>query len=121
MFIICSCLQAEVKGAHEASLLSLAWHPAGHLLATGAADTTTKFWCRARPGDPWRDRNQREQEEGAATESGERKCVGVPNSLRLIFPRSKGGLRVRENVWFTKMSAHFKVESPGVEVVGTGQ
>ena len=63
-------LQAEVRGAHEGSVWSFAWHPAGHVLATGAADATTKFWCRARPGDAWRDRGQREQEEGAASEAG---------------------------------------------------
>ena len=62
--------QAEVRGAHEGSVWSFAWHPAGHVLATGAADATTKFWCRARPGDAWRDRGQREQEEGAASEAG---------------------------------------------------
>ena len=45
-------LQAEVAGAHDASVLGLAWHPAGHLLASGSADTTTKFWARARPGRP---------------------------------------------------------------------
>lgn len=51
-------------------MLSMAWHPAGHLLATGGADTMTKFWCRARPGDPWTDRARAEQEQGATTESG---------------------------------------------------
>lgn len=38
--------QAEVRGAHEASIWTAAWHPAGHLLATGAADFAVKFWCR---------------------------------------------------------------------------
>lgn len=61
-----------MRGAHEGSVWTFAWHPAGHVLATGAADAATKFWCRARPGDAWRDRNQREQEEGAASEAGAR-------------------------------------------------
>jgi polyadenylation factor subunit 2 len=39
-------LQAEVRGAHEASIWAAAWHPAGHLLATGSADYAIKFWCR---------------------------------------------------------------------------
>ncbi|KAL3135617.1 hypothetical protein ABBQ38_006098 [Trebouxia sp. C0009 RCD-2024] len=60
--------QAEKRGAHDSVIWTLAWHPAGHLLATGSGDTCTKFWGRARPGDPWRDREQREQEENAATE-----------------------------------------------------
>ena len=38
--------QAEVRGAHEASIWAAAWHPAGHLLATGSGDFATKFWCR---------------------------------------------------------------------------
>jgi hypothetical protein len=38
--------QAEVRGAHEASVWAAAWHPTGHLLATGAADYAVKFWCR---------------------------------------------------------------------------
>jgi WD40 repeat protein len=38
--------QAEVPGAHDAAIWSLAWHPLGHLLATGSGDFVTKFWCR---------------------------------------------------------------------------
>jgi len=38
--------QAEIKGGHEGSILSLAWHPAGHILVSGSLDNTTKFWCR---------------------------------------------------------------------------
>lgn len=69
-------VQAEKRGAHDSVIWTLAWHPAGHLLATGSGDTCTKFWGRARPGDPWRDREQREQEENAATE-------GVENPMTL--------------------------------------
>lgn len=64
-------MQAEMRGAHDSVIWTLAWHPAGHMLATGSGDTCTKFWGRARPGDPWRDREQREQEENAATEGDE--------------------------------------------------
>ena len=39
----CMYLQAEIKGAHEFAMLSLAWHPAGHLLASGGQ-------VRAAPG-----------------------------------------------------------------------
>lgn len=39
------------EGAHEASISSLAWHPLGHLLATGSNDYTTRFWQRGRPGE----------------------------------------------------------------------
>ena len=37
--------------AHESAVWSLAWHPLGHLLASGSNDHAIKFWCRSRPGD----------------------------------------------------------------------
>ena len=37
--------------AHESAVWSLAWHPLGHLLASGSNDHSIKFWCRSRPGD----------------------------------------------------------------------
>ena len=46
-------LLTKVPAAHEGSIWTFALNPAGHLLTTGAADTTTKFWCRARPSDPF--------------------------------------------------------------------
>lgn len=39
------------EGAHEGSISSVAWHPLGHLLATGSSDFTTRFWERGRPGE----------------------------------------------------------------------
>lgn len=43
----------KVPAAHEGSIWTFAWNPAGHLLTTGAADACTKFWCRSRPSDPF--------------------------------------------------------------------
>lgn len=63
--------QAEVRGAHEGSVWAAAWHPSGHLLTTGAADFAVKFWCRARPGDPFMDEQQEEQRELAAAARAE--------------------------------------------------
>ncbi len=40
-----------MRGAHEGSITAMAWHPAGHMLATGSNDQMLRFWCRARPGD----------------------------------------------------------------------
>ena len=37
--------------AHESAVWCLAWHPLGHLLASGSNDHSIKFWCRSRPGD----------------------------------------------------------------------
>ena len=36
--------------AHEGMVLSLDWHPLGHILASGSNDHTAKFWTRNRPG-----------------------------------------------------------------------
>ncbi|BDA50841.1 pre-mRNA 3' end processing protein WDR33 [Coccomyxa sp. Obi] len=83
--------QAAVQGAHDGQVLSMAWHPAGHLLATGGGDTTTKFWCRARPGDPWVDRARAEQEQGATTESGDsRGMAGSASAASDVIPGIPG-------------------------------
>eukprot|EP00879_Flechtneria_rotunda_P030355 GHRR01032980.1.p1 GENE.GHRR01032980.1~~GHRR01032980.1.p1 ORF type:complete len:235 (-),score=54.88 GHRR01032980.1:35-739(-) len=57
---------AKVEGAHEGSLLGLAFHPLFALYTVGAIEACTKFWVRPRPGDPWRDAVQREQEEASS-------------------------------------------------------
>jgi hypothetical protein len=36
-------------------------------LLPGSKDAMTKFWVRPRPGDPWRDTLQKEQEEATST------------------------------------------------------
>ena len=79
-----TCLQAEVRGAHEGMIYCLGWHPAGHVIATGSGDCSTKFWCRARPGDPWKDSLQRDQEQhaGSVGEAGV-KQHGVRAALKL--------------------------------------
>ena len=48
---------------------SLAWNPMGHMLATGGGDHCVRFWCRARPGDAWRDKTRSDQE--SAGQAGE--------------------------------------------------
>lgn len=37
--------------AHDGNVWGVAWHPLGHLLASGSNDHTTRFWQRARPED----------------------------------------------------------------------
>jgi polyadenylation factor subunit 2 len=37
--------------AHDSNVWSVAWHPLGHILASGSNDHTTRFWERARPED----------------------------------------------------------------------
>ncbi|KAJ2034344.1 WD repeat-containing protein 33 [Coemansia sp. S3946] len=44
-------MKGEVEGAHTSQIWSLAWHPMGHVLASGSNDHTTKFWCRPRPAE----------------------------------------------------------------------
>ncbi|KER28966.1 hypothetical protein T265_04343 [Opisthorchis viverrini] len=53
-----------VENAHESMIWSLAWHPLGHILVSGANDFATKFWTRNRPGDMLK-----ETASSAATES----------------------------------------------------
>ncbi|KAJ1820058.1 WD repeat-containing protein 33 [Coemansia sp. RSA 2675] len=46
-----TAIRGEVQGAHASQIWSLAWHPMGHVLASGSNDHTTKFWCRPRPAE----------------------------------------------------------------------
>lgn len=39
-----------ISDAHRQSIDLIAWHPAGHLLATASHDSMLKFWCREPPG-----------------------------------------------------------------------
>ena len=71
------CVQAEVRNAHDGQIWTLAFHPVGHLLATGGVDGQTRFWCRARPGDAWLDRAPRDLSADVHAELGERPPVGV--------------------------------------------
>lgn len=41
----------EVNVGQDQAVWSAAFHPLGHLLATGSQDHTTKFWSRNRPGE----------------------------------------------------------------------
>lgn len=45
---------AEDRAAHDAPISQVAWHPAGHVLATGSRDAMYKLWTRPRPGEPFR-------------------------------------------------------------------
>ncbi|KAK9814492.1 hypothetical protein WJX72_006740 [[Myrmecia] bisecta] len=78
--------QAEVRGAHEASVWCAAWHPAGHVVTTASADGYTKFWCRARPGDAWRDRERQDQETSAITRGGDGARALPPLNNAAVIP-----------------------------------
>lgn len=73
--------QAEVRRAHEGAVWTAAWHPVGHLLMTGSSDATTKFWCRARPGDPFMEQQEAEQAELAALAENEAPVRALAPSL----------------------------------------
>jgi polyadenylation factor subunit 2 len=46
-----------MESAHDnGAVWSLAWHPLGHILASGSNDFSTRFWTRHRPGDVMRER-----------------------------------------------------------------
>ena len=72
--------QETVPAAHDGSIWALAWHPAGHMLTSGAADATTKFWCRSRPGDPFFEQQKTSQAEskGIGTSEPARAMPSVP-------------------------------------------
>ena len=78
--------QSEVRAAHEGSVWTTAWHPHGHLLATGASDAATKFWCRTRPGDPFMEQQEVEQAELAALVEGETAPVRAPQPTLFAPP-----------------------------------
>ncbi|OQR88099.1 WD40 repeat-containing protein [Achlya hypogyna] len=42
---------ATIAHAHDNAVWDIQWHPAGHVVATGSNDHSTKFWSRNRPGD----------------------------------------------------------------------
>lgn len=39
-----------IEFGHEGQIWAMAFHPLGHLLATGSSDHTTRWWARGRPG-----------------------------------------------------------------------
>ena len=43
------------ENAHTGAVFTLAWHPLGHLLASGSNDHSVRFWTRNRPGDAMND------------------------------------------------------------------
>lgn len=70
--------QAEIESAHESAVWTMDWHPLGHILCTGSTDNTTKFWCRPRPGDTWKDRNKlAKQDMGPSTIEEAREMGGL--------------------------------------------
>ncbi len=99
-------MQAEKRGAHDSVIWTLAWHPAGHMLATGSGDTCTKFWGRARPGDPWRDREQREQEENAATEGSSHPGLMVQEQEWTVWSACKSFAHVKHDKAADGTTAH---------------
>eukprot|EP00397_Hematodinium_sp_SG-2012_P030477 GEMP01032283.1.p1 GENE.GEMP01032283.1~~GEMP01032283.1.p1 ORF type:complete len:556 (+),score=122.18 GEMP01032283.1:281-1948(+) len=40
-----------IPHAHDATIWAIAWHPFGHLVASGSHDNCCRFWSRCRPGD----------------------------------------------------------------------
>jgi WD40 repeat protein len=78
-----SAVQAEVVGAHEGSINAMAWHPLGHVLATGSNDLMTRFWSRA------------QAEEGREPGAGRQEREAVPEGEGILaaIPRAAAHLR----------------------------
>ncbi|KAK0530276.1 pre-mRNA cleavage and polyadenylation factor (CPF) complex subunit [Tilletia horrida] len=54
------------ENAHDAGIWTMSWNPIGHILVTGSADFSTKFWSRARPGGGDGKANEEREEGGLA-------------------------------------------------------
>ena len=61
-------VQAEVSGAHEGGLSTMAWHPLGHMLATGSNDLTIRFWTSSKASGG---RQRQQARSNAAVPEGE--------------------------------------------------
>ena len=61
-------LQAEVSGAHEGGVSTMAWHPLGHMLATGSNDLTIRFWTSSKASSG---RQRQQTRSNAAVPEGE--------------------------------------------------
>jgi len=73
--------QGKIPNAHDGAVFSLAWHPLGHVLASGSNDFTTKFWSRNKPGDRMKDKyNVTQLPEGTVAEITEER-VEVAGSI----------------------------------------
>lgn len=46
----------SLEGAHDGIVWTLDWHPLGHVLTSGSADCSVRFWTRHRPGDSVQDK-----------------------------------------------------------------
>ena len=46
----------SLEGAHDGIVWTLDWHPLGHVLTSGSADCSARFWTRHRPGDTLQDK-----------------------------------------------------------------
>ncbi len=62
---------------HDNTIWSLDFHPAGHVLASGAADFMVKYWVRPRPGDDKAEEENQELIEQDVEESYESKIPGI--------------------------------------------
>ena len=73
--------------------------PPSLALRAGSQDSTARFWCRARPGDIWADREQGEEERPGGQGQGEDRAAGKgpgagPGALGAGQPLSMMGLGI---------------------------
>lgn len=82
--------QALMPMAHDSVAWTVAWHPAGHMLASGGGDAVVKFWCRPRQGSPWADQDayldQPAPAVGATSSTSAVTAVSVPGLGSGVIP-----------------------------------
>jgi len=86
--------QTKISNAHDTTIWSVSWHPMGHLLSSGSSDYVTKFWCRPRPGEVWRDRHYGDFADSSETRSTNKRPMMESQSTSIPGIDSQGLDRV---------------------------
>jgi polyadenylation factor subunit 2 len=89
---------AKIPYAHDMAIWDLAWHPAGHMLATGSNDRQTKFWARNRLGS-----TSGLQEEESREEEIQTAEVELGNHVGIVIGRRGATIISMQRATGTKM------------------
>ena len=110
---------ASVRYAHDSAVWSLDWHPQGHLLCSGSNDRATRFWARARPGDPMfmKDRYHLGQDQADALGYTRRSAAAQKKEEEEALEDETNAL-IDQQMPLPEQHAPQQVEIPGLNVPG---